>query len=136
MTNTPEYRSWAAMITRCTNPNAPQFKNYGGRGIFVCEDWLNSFECFFNDMGLKPSKKHSIDRIDNNFGYNKANCKWSNAVEQCSNKTNNRKYLYKNETLTVTEISRRTGINRTTISNWANRSKYSKEKIERLINEK
>lgn len=134
MTNTPEYRSWYAMLTRCNNKNSAQYKDYGGRGIVVCEEWVNSFENFFKDMGYKPSRNHSIERTDNNKGYNKNNCVWATRIEQCSNKSNNRKFLYKGQELTVTEISRRSGIGRSKISNWANRSGYSKEKIEQIIN--
>jgi len=135
MSNTRTYRIWASMITRCSNKNTLQYHRYGGRGVSVCEDWKLSFNNFFMDMGSCPSNKHSIDRIDNNGNYEKNNCKWSNGVEQCSNKSNNTKYIYNGEYLTVTEISRRTGILRSKISNWKNRSKYSAEKIEKLIKE-
>lgn len=132
MSYTSEYKIWAGMLTRCTNKKAINYQNYGGRGIGVCERW-NDFSNFLQDMGIRPSKNHSLDRIDNNDNYYKDNCKWSTKIEQCSNKRVNRKYNYKNNILTVTEISRITGIKRATISNWANRSKYSKEKIEQLI---
>lgn len=135
MSNTRTYRCWASMITRCTNKKIPQFKNYGGRGIRVCERWVNSFENFLSDMWECPSKEHSIDRIEVNENYEPSNCKWSTTLEQCNNKTNNVKYLYNGELLSVTEISRITGITRSRISNWKNRSKYSKEKIEKLIQE-
>ena len=133
MSNTRTYRIWASMLSRCLNENVPQYKNYGGREIKVCDEWANSFETFYSDMGKCPSKLHSIDRINNDGNYCIDNCKWSTRIEQCSNKTNNSKYLYKGDLLTTTEISRRSGIVRSRISNWKNRSGYSKEKIESLI---
>jgi hypothetical protein len=71
------------MIQRCTNPNTKQFKDYGGRGITVCDEWL-SFDAFLRDMGEKPDGL-LIDRIDNDAGYSKQNCKWSSRREQQSN---------------------------------------------------
>lgn len=82
---TPEYRSWQAMLTRCTNPNTSCFKYYGGRGITVCERWL-SFENFLADMGRKPTNDHSIDRYPNNDGnYEKSNCRWATRSQQVNN---------------------------------------------------
>jgi hypothetical protein len=81
---TPEYRSWKAMISRCTNPNSKDFKYYGGRGIAVCERWLK-YENFLADMGRRPTKDHSIDRINNELGYEKDNCRWATREEQQAN---------------------------------------------------
>lgn len=81
-----EYHSWSSMRDRCTNPNAASYENYGGRGITVCEEWMSSFDAFMRDMGPKPTIKHSIDRIDNDGGYNKDNCVWSNRKVQASNR--------------------------------------------------
>lgn len=81
----PEYRCWAAMKSRCSNPKQISFPNYGGRGIAVCERWQQSFEAFLADMGRKPTPKHSIDRIDNDGNYEPGNCRWATAKEQRSN---------------------------------------------------
>lgn len=80
---TPTYRSWLSMIERCNNPNAPNFHNYGGRGITVCDRW-SKFENFLADMGERPEGK-TIDRINNNGNYEPGNCKWSTDIEQHNN---------------------------------------------------
>jgi hypothetical protein len=78
-----EYRTWANMKQRCNNPNKKDYKYYGGRGVKVCEHW-NSFENFYNDMGERP-KGMTLDRIDNNKGYFKDNCRWVDKVTQSKN---------------------------------------------------
>lgn len=80
----PEYRSWLHMLQRSTNPNNHRYSDYGGRGITVCESWL-SFENFLSDMGPRPSRKHSIDRKNNELGYCKANCRWATLTQQAHN---------------------------------------------------
>jgi hypothetical protein len=84
---TPEYRTWRNIKTRCLNPNATRYENWGGRGITICDRWRNSFEAFLEDMGAKPSPKHSIDRWPNNDGnYEPRNCRWATASEQAFNR--------------------------------------------------
>lgn len=86
---TPEYNAWCHIKSRCYNEKTPQFKDYGGRGITVCERWLNSFENFYADMGPRPSPEHSIDRKDNSKGYSPENCYWATSEEQ----NRNRRYV-------------------------------------------
>lgn len=94
----PEYTTWENMIQRCTNPNAPNWKNYGGRGVSVCERWL-SFENFYSDMGAKPAggRAWSIDRIDNNGNYTPENCRWATKKQQCRNMRKTRLIAFNDE---------------------------------------
>jgi hypothetical protein len=83
------YSSWCHMKARCNNPNHESYPHYGGRGIVVCERWANSFAAFFEDMGDRPSRKHEIDRIDNDGNYEPGNCQWATRRQQSRNKRTN-----------------------------------------------
>ena len=103
--NTLEYNTWQSIKKRCLNVNHKYYKYYGGRGITICESWKNSFENFLNDMGIKPSKEYSIDRIDNNKGYDKENCRWTTNKIQSRNVRTNVIYSFKNEKRCISEWS-------------------------------
>lgn len=90
-----EFSIWSSLKDRCYNPNNPNYKNYGGRGITVCEKWLKSFENFYSDMG--KSNDLSVDRIDVNGNYCPENCRWATPTEQARNRTNNVLFLYRGE---------------------------------------
>lgn len=85
---TLEYGSWNNMRYRCLNPNSQFYYRYGGRGIKICDRWLNSFDNFLKDMGFRPEpkEKYSLDRIDNNGNYEPSNCRWATASQQQNNK--------------------------------------------------
>jgi len=83
----PLYKLWCGMRKRCNDPNSQNYPYYGARGIKVCERW-NNFWSFIEDMGERPSKLHSIDRIDTNGNYEPPNCKWSTYDEQAQNRRN------------------------------------------------
>ena len=82
----PEYSNYNSMKTRCYNKNRKYYYLYGGCGIKVSDDWMESFDNFYRDMGSKPSKKHSLDRINPDGNYCKENCRWATALEQAHNK--------------------------------------------------
>ena len=90
MARTRVYRSWADMRQRCLNKSNTNYKYYGGRGITICQEWINSFINFYKDMGERPKGK-SIDRINNDGNYCKENCKWSTPKEQMNNTRYNKK---------------------------------------------
>jgi hypothetical protein len=85
--NTPEYVSWRHMKQRCSNPKRLDYTYYGARGITVCERW-HLFANFIDDMGLRPTIDHSLDRIDHNGNYELSNCRWATKLEQARNKRN------------------------------------------------
>ncbi len=107
----PEYYTWLSMIARCTNPNHPQYKNWGGRGIQICKEWLESFENFFRDMGERPKGK-TLDRYPNKDGnYFKENCRWATPKQQANNKTNNVILTFNGKQMTRAEFADLIGVN-------------------------
>jgi hypothetical protein len=111
---TPEYRTWMNMKSRCQRPEVAEYRNYGGRGISICERW-SSFEAFFQDMGPRPTLKHSIDRVDPNGNYEPSNCRWATCREQQNNRRNNVYLEWDGVTLSLSEMARKVGLKPSTL---------------------
>lgn len=110
MSKLSEFRIWKGMKQRCSNKNCKSYADYGGRGITVCDRWKDSFENFIIDMGRRPSKRHSLDRIDNDKGYDPENCRWATASQQTRNSRKNKKYSFQNRMITIAELAEICGI--------------------------
>lgn len=115
MKGTPEYNTWCALKQRCYYKNNKRYGRYGGRGITVCERWRYSFENFYEDMGRKPTLKHSIDRIDNDGDYSPENCRWATNEQQWKNRSNTHKINFKGKILTIREWANLMNINYVTL---------------------
>lgn len=127
MKKTKEYCAWAEMKQRCYNSNNAKYKNYGARGIKVCERWLHSFENFYADMGEMPNGC-SIDRIDVNGNYSPENCRWVDQKTQQNNRRNNTKITFNGVTETLRYWSEKTGIDTRTLYHRLHGMKWSAEK--------
>lgn len=101
---TPEYQSWRSMKDRCLNPDSSNYIGWGGRGITICQEWIERFEQFLADMGPKPGKSYTLDRIDNEGPYCKSNCKWSTKKEQSRNQRSNVIVTYHGYTGVLVEV--------------------------------
>jgi hypothetical protein len=130
MRHTTEYRIYRGMINRCTYVKQNNFHLYGGRGIKVCERWLNSFEAFFADMGPRPSEKHSLDRIDTNGSYSPENCRWVTWVGQNNNRRNNRVFTHDGKTQTMAQWATECGIPLKILSQRLRRGKSFEQAIQ------
>lgn len=122
----PTYRTWQAMITRCTNVSVKSYQDYGARGISVYAGWL-VFENFLADMGEKPSGM-SIERMDNEKGYGPDNCKWATKIEQARNTRANKFISYKGKHMTQAEFAEVIGHNQSTVS-YRLRSGWTPEQV-------
>lgn len=114
----PEYRKersvWLGMRARCHNPKNPAYDRYGGRGIFVCDEWRNDFDRFYEDMGPRPDGM-TIDRIDNNRGYSKDNCRWVSYQENSRNTRRTVKVEINGRQMKVHEIAEASGQKESTV---------------------
>ncbi len=100
---TPEYRAWQQMRLRCLDPKHKAYPSYGGRGITVCQRWLESPQAFLDDMGPKPSPLHELDREDNNGNYEPGNCRWVTRSVNDRNRRSSRFLEFRGESRTVAE---------------------------------
>ena len=123
---TPTYVSWTQMRRRCFDPKKHSFKNYGGRGITICDSW-SQFENFLADMGERPPNM-TLDRIDNDGNYEKTNCRWATRKEQGRNTRVNRNLTYNGRTQPAVVWAEEYGINFSTFRHRINKGKWSVKK--------
>ena len=107
---TREYEIWTSMKQRCGNKNHQFYHHYGGRGITVCDRWLDSFENFFLDLGPKTAKGYSLERVNNNLGYTPENCKWATQREQTNNRRVTVFITARGKTMSQAEWARELGV--------------------------
>jgi hypothetical protein len=110
-----EYRAWSKIKGRCFCKTDAGYHKYGGRGISMCDEWASDFMRFLADMGMRPSNKSSIDRMDNDGDYTPENCEWSNPTKQANNRRSSHLLTHKGETRTIAQWSRITGIKQATL---------------------
>lgn len=111
----PEYMAWRNAKHRCYEEGNRYYEIYGGRGIAMCDAWRNDFEQFLRDMGKRPSRTHSLDRIDNNGPYSASNCRWATKTEQCLNRRSTRWLVICGERVSVAAAAERFGVKKSTI---------------------
>ena len=112
---TAEYKAWAAAKRRCTDSTSPDWSRYGGRGILMCERWLERFEFFLADMGRRPSDRYSLDRGDNEGPYSPENCRWATTSEQATNRRTTAWLTIDGVTRSTTDWANEYGIRRITL---------------------
>lgn len=113
MAGTPEFRAWSHMRQRCSNPTDKKYKDYGKRGIIVCDRWNdaeNGFANFLADIGRRPGPGYSVERDDHNGNYEPSNCRWATAKEQANNTRRNRRFEYLGKVYTMKQLSELTGV--------------------------
>lgn len=133
MSGSPEFNIWTMLRGRCNDIKRADYPRYGGRGIKVCHSWSASFEEFIKDMGPRPSKDHSIERIDNDGDYTAQNCKWATPIEQANNRHNSVVFDYKGQKFTYRQLYQfcHPGVS---LSTFRARIEHTKWDIERALN--
>ena len=132
-TGTRLHKIWLSMRERCNRRKHPYYKNYGGRGIVVCNEWdeFTAFREWAYENGY--SDELTIDRIDNNGNYEPSNCRWVTVKEQQNNKRNNRRITYQGETYTLTQLAEKIGMNKTTLKERLNMGWSVEDAVERPV---
>ena len=121
------FRTWSSMVQRCTNQNVNCFKSYGGKGVRVCDRWMN-FWNFVEDVKNRPSKKHSLDRINTKGDYEPANVRWATQTEQLRNQERNVRLEFDGNEMCVSEWAEKTGISKEVIFSRIRKLGWSVEK--------
>lgn len=130
MSGSAEYKAWEHARSRCYNKKNIKYPLYGGRGIRMCESWKASFDAFFGDMGRKPTKKHTLDRIDSDGDYEPGNCRWTTYSKQNNNRPSyNRTIIVNGEILTVAQAAALIGIPHATILSRIDSGRSDKEAV-------
>ena len=127
LTHSSEYEAWHHMKSRCNKPSEKSYMNYGGRGIKVCDRWQDEkrgFVNFIEDIGMKPSKEYTLDRIDNNGNYEPSNCRWATRKEQARNTRQNKYITHAGKTLVVAEWAEYLNTYRQRIESYHSRGRF------------
>lgn len=106
---TKEYFAWLDMRKRCLSPASKDYARYGGRGITICKRW-SSFALFLEDVGIAPSKKHSLDRIEVNGNYEPGNIRWATAKEQANNRANSLSFVVDGKRISLKDLAKQVGV--------------------------
>lgn len=118
---TPEYRAWCSMKSRCLDEGNESYKNYGGRGIKICPEWIESYPAFLRDVGRRPNPRLSIHRANNDGNYEPGNVVWAGSVVQANHRRSSVFLTFKGRTLSIAQWAREKGVNRHTLHSWLNR---------------
>ncbi len=124
-----EFGAYKLMISRCTNPDYDSYSYYGGRGITVCDRWLESFGNFIEDMGERPGPGYTIERIDNNSNYGPENCKWATRKEQGRNRCSTRLITLNDKTQCVSDWAADMKISRNALSGFLRGKPYTGDSL-------
>lgn len=127
VSHTPEYRSWWAMVNRCTNPRSHNWSSYGGRGISVDQNWIDNPAQFVADMGPRPSPRHTLDRIDVDGDYTLSNCRWATPKEQGRNRRNNKIVVYRGAEYVLSALAEKLNIPTAVLAHRIYRLKWAPE---------
>jgi hypothetical protein len=115
LTRTPLWNKFQDMKERCYRPAHPQYANYGGRGIFICDRWLHAYSAFVSDMGEPPTPKHTIGRIDNDGPYSPENCRWETYEQQNKNRRTVELFTHDGETRCLKDWAAAIGMDYSTL---------------------
>lgn len=111
----PEFGAYVCIKQRCYNPRTKNYKDYGGRGISLCAEWLHDYPAFLAHVGRRPSSDHSLERINNNGNYEPGNVKWATQKEQMHNTRRNRYITFQGQTHCISEWAEKLGFSRVTL---------------------